>query len=230
MKPQIIQQGAEAIIYKINNKIVKDRIPKHYRHPELDKKIIRTRVKSEAKLLDKASKIINCPKPLALPKGGRMIHMPYISGKKLSEYLEKLNYQNICKQIGQALTKLHNQDIIHGDLTTSNMIYVKNNKKNNSSNSKTTQATQNKSKDNLENNKDNFKIYLIDFGLGFHSHKIEDKAVDLHLLKQALEAKHFTIADKCFKTILKNYKPEQYKLIIERIPVIESRGRYKKKH
>ncbi len=196
---KIIQQGAEAIIYKINNKVVKDRIPKHYRHPELDKKIVKSRTKSEAKLLDKASKIINCPKPLAPPEAGRMIHMPYISGKKLSEYLEKLNYQNICKQIGQALTKLHNQDIIHGDLTTSNMILKSN------------------------------KLYLIDFGLGFHSHKIEDKAVDLHLLKQALEAKHFTIVDKCFKTILKHYKADNHKLIIERIPVIESRGRYKKK-
>ena len=229
MPHQIIQQGAEAIIYKINNKVVKDRVPKHYRHPELDKKIIRHRTKSEAKLLDKASKIINCPKPLADPGAGRMIHMPYISGKKLSEYLEKLNHQQISKQIGQALTKLHNQNIIHGDLTTSNMIYVeKNIKKTNITNSKTSQAIQNKSKDNLRDNK--FKIYLIDFGLGFHSHKIEDKAVDLHLLKQALEAKHFTIADKCFKTILKHYKPSQHKLIIERIPVIESRGRYKKKH
>ena len=206
---KIIQQGAEAIIYKINNKVVKDRIPKHYRHPELDKKIRRRRTKSEAKLLNKASKIINCPKPLADPGAGRMIHMPYISGKKLSKHLEKLNYQQISKQLGEILTKLHNQDIIHGDLTTSNMI-LKSNKKESSKEERSC-------------------LYLIDFGLGFHSHKVEDKAVDLHLLKQALEAKHFTIADKCFKTILKHYKAEQYKLIIPRIKVIESRGRYKKK-
>ncbi len=122
--------------------------------------------------------------------------MQYLSGKKLSEYLEKLDYKKICKQLGEILTKLHNQDIIHGDLTTSNMIYIKNN-----------------------------ALYLIDFGLGFHSYKIEDKAVDLHLLKQALEAKHYKIADECFKIIIKNYKANQYKTIIQRIPIIESRGR-----
>jgi len=126
--------------------------------------------------------------------------MQYINGKKLSEHLEKLDYKKICKQIGENLTKLHDQDIIHGDLTTSNMIYQDN------------------------------KLYFIDFGLGFHSYKIEDKAVDLHLLQQALNAKHYTIADECFKIILKNYKTDRYKEIIERISIIESRGRYKKKH
>lgn len=212
---KIIQQGAEAIIQKTNRifineslrkeiKILKSpiiqkyRITKGYRIKELDTKLRKSRTKSEAKIIEKLKNIINVPK--IIHKGSINIYMQYISGKKLSEHLESLNYKTISKQIGQALTKLHNQDIIHGDLTTSNMILKTN------------------------------KLYLIDFGLGFHSHKIEDKAVDLHLLKQALEAKHFTIADKCFKTILKNYKPEQAKLIIERIPVIESRGKYKKKH
>ena len=194
---KIIQQGAEAIISLQNNQILKNRIKKSYRLPQLDNKLRKSRTKSEAKIIEKLKSIINVPK--IIETEDNQILMQYLPGKKLSEHLEKLNYQNICKQIGQALTKLHNQDIIHGDLTTSNMILKSN------------------------------KLYLIDFGLGFHSHKIEDKAVDLHLLKQALEAKHFTIADKCFKIILKNYKPEQHKLIIERIPVIESRGRYKKK-
>ena len=199
MPQKIIQQGAEAIIYKIGNKIVKDRIPKKYRLQELDNKIRRTRTKSEAKIINKLKNIINVPKILADPGQGRMIHMQYINGKKLSEHLESLNYKEICKQIGETLTKLHNQDIIHNDLTTSNMIYHNN------------------------------KVYTIDFGLGFHSKKVEDKAVDLHLLQQALNAKHYKIAEKAFQIILKNYKPEKSKLIIERIKVIESRGRYKPK-
>ncbi len=198
-KQKIIQQGAEAIIsLNSNNQILKNRTKKSYRLPILDTKLRTRRTKSEAKIINKLKPIINVPK--IIKTNENQIIMQYINGKKLSDNLEKLNYQQISKQIGQTLTKLHNQNIIHGDLTTSNMI-----EKNN-------------------------EIYLIDFGLGFHSHKIEDKAVDLHLLKQALEAKHFTIADKCFKAIIKNYKPEQAKLIIERIPVIESRGRYKKKN
>jgi Kae1-associated kinase Bud32 len=194
---QIIQQGAEAIIFLDNNQILKNRIKKSYRLKELDTKLRTRRTKSEAKIIEKLKSIINVPK--IIRTGNNQIIMQYIDGKKLSEHLESLNYKTICKQIGEILTKLHNQDIIHGDLTTSNMIY-----------------------------KDN-KLYIIDFGLGFHSYKIEDKAVDLHLLKQALEAKHYKIADECFKIIIKNYKADKHKLIIERIPVIESRGRYKEK-
>ena len=126
--------------------------------------------------------------------------MQYIDGKKLSENLEYLDYKKICKQIGLIIGEIHDQDIIHGDLTTSNMIL-----------------------------KDN-KVYFIDFGLSFHSKKIEDKAVDLHLLKQALDAKHFLIADKCIKIILENYKPKRFMEILEQLKKVESRGRYKDKY
>jgi len=196
---KIIQQGAEAVIYLNKKQIIKQRIKKSYRQKELDLKLRKSRTKSEAKLLEKSSKFITVPKLLKTDNKEKIM-MEYIDGKKLSDNLENLNWKKICEKIGKILTKLHNQNIIHGDLTTSNMI--------------------------LKNN----EIYLIDFGLGFHSMKIEDKAVDLHLLKQALNAKHFRIADECFKIILKNYKPEKYSLILDRIPIIESRGRYKNKH
>jgi len=197
MKPKIIQQGAEAIIYLKDNQIIKHRVSKSYRIPELDTKLRNKRTKSEAKIINKLQNIIPVPKIIQLDKENHQIIMQHIPGKKLSEYLEKLNSKEIAKQIGKNLTLLHNQDIIHGDLTTSNMIFHNN------------------------------LVYFIDFGLGFHSRKIEDKAVDLHLLKQALEAKHHTIAKETFKTILRNYKPEQSKLIIERISTIEKRRRYK---
>jgi len=236
MKPKIIQQGAEAIIsLNKNNQILKNRIKKSYRLPEIDNKLRKSRTKAESKIINKLNKIIPVPKIISTDKEN--IIMQYIRGKKLSEHLESLNYKEISKQIGKILTKLHNQNIIHGDLTTSNMIYVENDKQDNIiNNSKTIkvhdQITNSKISENKTNisNKNNFKVYLIDFGLGFHSKKIEDKAVDLHLLKQALNAKHYKIAEGAFKIILKNYKPEKAKLIIQRIKVIESRGRYKNKH
>jgi Kae1-associated kinase Bud32 len=199
-----IAQAAEAIIYKEDNKIFKDRIKKSYRISEIDEKIRKSRTKSETKLLTKASNIINCPTPLINNKEDNyQIIMPFIDGKKLSEYLDnfKLEQQlSICKQIGESVAKLHDVDIIHGDLTTSNMIYIE---------------------------KED-KIYFIDFGLGFTSHRIEDKAVDLHLLKQALEAKHFKNWEKLFKAVLKGYsKSKNYKETIERLNKVESRGRYK---
>jgi len=197
----IIQQGAEAIIEKKDNTILKTRTKKSYRHPELDLKIRTSRTKKEAKILNTLSQTQNIPKLINLNKDKSEITMQFIDGKKLSEHLEKLNYKEIAKQIAKQITLLHNQDIIHSDLTTSNMILSQNN-----------------------------QLYLIDFGLSFHSHKIEDKAVDLHLLKQALNAKHFSIAEQTINIILQNYKPERYQEILEKLKTVESRGRYKDKH
>ena len=196
MKP--IHQGAEAKIFLIKDKIVKDRIPKKYRHPQLDNQIRTRRTKSEAKILIKASKAkVNVPRLLAKPGSGRMIHMKYIEGDRLSEtlntYPEKKQFQ-IMQQLGEQVATLHENNIIHGDLTTSNTILS------------------------------NDKLFLIDFGLGFISTKIEDKAVDIHLIKQALEAKHFQNHAALFKQFLKTYKNKE---TIERLKAVEKRGRYK---
>jgi len=253
MPPQsnLLYQGAEAVISLNNNLIIKNRIKKSYRIKELDDKIRKQRTKAEKKLLEKACKIINAPNPLPL-KEFNVIEMPYIEGKKLSEHLDffPLNKQKeIMKIIGQETAKLHDNDIIHGDLTTSNMIFIEDNmsatqinKNFNDENSRT-----NKKGglliNNLENGSEqsellggnkqalassNFKIYFIDFGLGFISKKIEDKAVDIHLLKQALEAKHFTHWETLFNEFLKGYKhSKEADKVLERLKQVERRGRYK---
>ena len=121
MKQEIIQQGAEAIIsLNKNNQIIKNRIPKSYRLKELDIKLRERRTRSESKIITKLQNIILVPKIIKTDKD--KIVMEHIKGKKLSENLEKLDFKKICKQIGESLTKLHNEHIIHGDLTTSNMI------------------------------------------------------------------------------------------------------------
>jgi TP53 regulating kinase-like protein len=203
MTPQTqIAQGAEAIIVLFKDIITKDRIPKTYRIKELDDKIRKRRTKSETKLLIKASHIINSPKPLSTSEIYQ-IQMPFIDGKKLSEHLDSFpltKQKQICQKIGKSIAQLHSQDIIHGDLTTSNMILKEN------------------------------KIFFIDFGLGFISHKHEDKAVDLHLLKQALEAKHFKHWETLVEKVLNEYKKSQgSKIVLERLKAVEKRGRYKHK-
>lgn len=193
---KIFQKGAEADIYLDNNKIIKIRNPKSYRLPIIDKKLIKSRTKSEVKIINKLQKIISVPRIIKTDNIEK-IEMEFIEGKKLSENLENLDWKEISKKLGEILTNLHNQNIVHGDLTTSNMIIK------------------------------NKKLYLIDFGLGFHSQKIEDKAVDLHLLKQSLNAKHFSIFPEAFNIIIKNYKANKSEEIIKRIEVIEKRGRYR---
>lgn len=199
MEKILIAQAAEAKIYldKKNNLIIKDRISKGYRHPELDKKLIKQRTKRERNILEKTSKFINTPKPLETSESN-IIRMPYLEGKKLSENLESLDWKSICKQIGNQIAKLHDHNIIHGDLTTSNMI-----------------LTPDK------------RLFFIDFGLGFTSIRIEDKAVDLHLIKQALEAKHFSIHKEAEKIILDNYNSKDKTKVLEQLKKVELRGRYK---
>lgn len=198
-KTKIISRGAEAVIILEGNSVLKDRIPKSYRNPILDEKLRKLRTRSEVKLLEKAHKLIPAPRVLKVDEQKKTICLEYLPGKKLADILEKQkNYQLICKQIGKSLAKLHDNGIIHGDLTTSNLIL-----------------------------KDK-KVYFIDFGLGFYSNKIEDKAVDLHLIKEALEAKHPSIYEKAFKAILQGYKSSQsYNKTIKQLEAVEKRGRYK---
>lgn len=195
MKP--IKQGAESVIFLDKNKIIKHRIQKHYRIKEIDEKIRKSRTRSEIKLLQKAK--VNVPKILDTNEKEMKITMEYIRGDLLKDIFNKLKEKErleLCKNLGLEISKLHSQDIIHGDLTTSNLIL-----------------------------KDN-KLYFIDFGLGFISKKTEDKAVDLHLLKQALESKHYNSFPESYNEVLKHYK---HKDVLKRLEKVESRGRYKER-
>ncbi len=200
----LIAQGAEAKLYKEENTIIKERIKKSYRHEEIDSRIRKTNTRREYKLLNKASKIINVPKILDYNEKEYKITMEFIPGLTLRDALDNTPTKKrleLCEQLGKEIARLHNKGIIHGDLTTSNFILKED------------------------------KIYFIDFGLGFHSTKIEDKAVDLHLLRQAFESKHYKHFQQSFEAVMKGYKEEskQTKEILTRFEVVEKRGRYKKK-
>lgn len=248
---KILAKGAEAKIILSNNFIVKDRIKKSYRISVLDNKIRKQRTRSETKLLEKASRIINTPRVIESDEKDGKIKLGYIKGKRLSDHLDNLkNKLEVAKKIGESIAKLHFHNIIHGDLTTSNMILVedienitkekskiKKDIKNilslkSSERSALTKsgAEQSQSANEMSSN---FSVYFIDFGLGFISKKLEDKAVDLHLLKEALEAKHFKHWQELWKEIEKSYKnqyPKESKKILERLRAVERRGRYKEKY
>ena len=199
MSQKLIAEGAEAKVFREKSSIFKKRISKGYRHKELDKKIRTRRTRSEAKILSKALEAkINVPKVINTDKFD--IEIEYLKGDKLSETLN--NYQekkqfNVMKKLGIQTAKLHKNDLIHGDLTTSNTLLIKN------------------------------KVFIIDFGLGFVSKKIEDRAVDLHLIKQALISKHFQNPEALFKNFLNGYNPKEKNRILERLVVVEKRGRYR---
>jgi TP53 regulating kinase-like protein len=96
---------------------------------------------------------------------------------------------------------MHRHGVIHGDLTTSNMIL------------------------DLEG-----KIFLVDFGLGEKSTEVEARGVDLHLMKRALQSTHYQFAEECFRKVMAGYSAvlggEDAEKVSEKIREIERRGRY----
>lgn len=193
-----IAQGAEAKINLDEDKILKNRTSKSYRHPQLDQQIRKSRTKKETKLLIKSAELISVPE--VLDQSEFIIKMQHINGERLSETLNskpKSEQFQIMRQIGEQIAKLHDQNIIHGDLTTSNTILR------------------------------NSQVFFIDFGLGFISTRIEDKAVDLHLIRQALEAKHFQNHNHLFFQLLEAYQPKERDKVLQQLKKVESRGRYK---
>jgi len=192
-----IGRGAEAIIYREGETIRKYRPPKTYRHKDLDRQIRKQRTRKEAKILRDLEQLkVPAPRLISMDDQEGTIIMSHLKGEKLRDVLEE--NLPLCKEVGKHLATLHNHNIIHGDLTTSNIII------------------------NEENT-----VQLIDFGLSTHSTRIEDRAVDLHLFKQALESKHHTIAEKAWKLFLEGYQPQERTNILERLRVVEKRGRNK---
>lgn len=121
----------------------------------------------------------------------------YVSQDKIiQEYLKNTkNYKENLKKIGKEIARLHAIDVIHGDLNLINIIINKN------------------------------KIYFIDFGLGFISKKIEDKATDLLVFKKTLLSNKKT--KKYWEEIIEGYKKEaKNPEIITKIEGIEKRARY----
>lgn len=196
MKKQIAQ-GAEAILYKTNGEVIKDRISKAYRIKQIDDVLRKRRTKLEANLLSKAARV-GVPVPGVINIEKTKLKFEFIDGIKVRDWLDikhpKTKIIELCREIGKSVAKLHNANIIHGDLTTSNMIKKK------------------------------AKVYFIDFGLGATSQRIEDKAVDLHLFKECLVSKHHKIWKFCWNAFTKSYKNLP---VIDRLKQVEQRGRYK---
>jgi len=195
-----ISQGAEAVIERQDDKVLKRRLPKTYRLTVLDNSLRVSRTKREQKVLRKAKELgVSVPELFESPDN-TTICMEFIEGRRLRDLLlEDSSQGKLLVQVGKWLARLHDASIIHGDLTTSNIIVT--NKK---------------------------KLYLIDFGLSFFSTRCEDKAVDLHLLEQALESTHYKDASSFFDYFLQGYTSGHDGFdVLARLEKVRLRGRNK---
>lgn len=200
----LIAKGAESNIVKSSylgrDAVLKNRISKNYRIPEIDNKIRKARTKLEAKLLSDVKKAgVVTPILYDVDLHDKTILMEEIKGDLVKDIIN----EDLAYEIGENIAKFHNLNIIHGDITSSNMMV-----------------------------NDKNQLVFIDFGLGRYSDLFEDKAVDLLVLKKSLQSIDYNNAIKIFDKVLEGYADE-YKddslnreQIIKKINEIESRGRY----
>jgi Kae1-associated kinase Bud32 len=215
-----IARGAESVIYEEKNTIIKDRLKKSYRIKELDDELRKQRTRREANLLQKVK--IAHPKLISSDDKEKIV-MEKINGEKLRDILD--SQPGLARRVGEMVAELHDQNIIHGDLTTSNMILCT--EKGQKSPCMGLSEQSERMSHSFVNLCDE-RLVFIDFGLSFHSDKIEDKAVDIHLFKQALNSKHFKVYDEALAEFMKGYeKVNKHKAIMERLRAVELRGRYK---
>lgn len=189
-------RGAEAVLSKTSvvgrAAVVKSRIAKTYRVKELDVKLRGERTRGEARLLHKA-KLAGVDCPTVLEAGKFDLVMTFVEGER-PEMDEKQ-----CSESGAILAKLHSSDIIHGDYTPANLIVSK--------------------KGGSKGTVGSFSV--IDFGLGFVSNDIEDKAVDVFTMLRALENKEKK--DAFVKGYLTYAKAGS---VLKRVKDVEKRVRY----
>jgi len=198
---QLIRQGAEAKLFKTEFEgkpaLLKQRVPKAYRCAQLDERLRKERTSIESSLLRAARQLgISTPLVFSVEKGKSEILMQFIDGPRIKDVLSKKNLK-ICRQIGSAIALMHESNLIHGDLTTSNILL------------------------------DGKKLFFIDFGLGYRSNKLEDKAVDLLVFKKTFEATHCRLMPKGWEMIIRGYlKAGGSDGIVKQMQKVEQRVRY----
>jgi len=205
----LIKKGAEASLFLEtwhNHKVImKRRLPKKYRIPELDLMIRSQRTVHEPNLIHKAKEAgVPTPTIFMVDLAEANIIMEFVDGKQVKEILDHVSSEerlSLSSLIGRMIGRLHKHGIIHGDLTTSNMILTPYG-----------------------------KVVFVDFGLSERSVELEPKGVDLHLMKRALQSTHYKHAKECFKAVIEGYAEavgtEEAKKVTAKIREIEKRGRY----
>jgi len=188
----VIASGAEAVITLCEDTIIKTRVQKRYRLQEIDENIRRERTRTEARLISEARRC-GVPTPIMRDITDFEIKMEYINGTALKNIIDP----SLSERTGELVGKLHTCGLIHGDLTTSNILFK------------------------------NEKLYLIDFGLAYPDKTVEARGVDVHVLFQTFESTHENheeLIDAFITGYRKTFKFADD--VLERVKEIESRGRY----
>lgn len=192
---KVVAEGAEAVVYETSlngiTALLKRRMKKEYRISEMDTKIRSGRSKKEAKIMAILSKT-GIKSPKLVLYDGYDIYMSPVEGKKLSDIINLGKVGvKVFAEIGIMLGKMHDSDIAHGDYTPANIIIGSKGP------------------------------YVIDFGLSELTSSVEEKALDVLLMKRS-------VAESSYEAFLGGYKTSTKEAgeVLKRLSIIERRGRY----
>lgn len=188
--------GAEATIYESGSDIIKYRKRKGYRIKEIDDSLRYYRTRREFTAMKRCREAgIRVPSPKRISPSGDKLYMEKINAVQIDSVFTA----KIMSQVGEMVAKMHTTGIIHGDLTTANMLVNKS------------------------------KVTLIDFGLSYFSKKDEDRATDLAMLKSALKSRYPSVAASAYRLFITSYSKcigKEFKGIDTHLKDIERRRRY----
>ncbi|MDA4128003.1 MAG: KEOPS complex kinase/ATPase Bud32 [Thaumarchaeota archaeon] len=205
---KLIHRGAEADLLLGRwcglESIYKSRKPLTYRLKVLDDAVRTRRTAHEALMLREAKRVgVRTPYLYHVDTKGAVIIMEYLKGARLKDRasgMSRAGVSAVFGEVGTMVGTLHSSGIMHGDVTTSNLLETSSG------------------------------LAMIDFGLSTHTQRIEDHAVDLRLIKETLTGAHPMIADLALDSIFAAYRKvvggARLKQVKRQLSEIERRGRY----
>lgn len=184
--------------------VFKVRKPLRYRLPVLDDAIRRQRTLREAEMIHQAKKAgVEVPFLYDVELPAATLVMEYVRGDRLKEVVDTISaneLDGIFLDFGRDVARLHSAGLMHGDLTTANVV------------------------------RHDRGLVLVDFGLAVHTTRVEDHAVDLRLIKETLVGAHPRISAKALEALLRGYGKgvgsARSRTVLKQLQNIERRGRY----
>ncbi|KAM8835067.1 EKC/KEOPS complex subunit TP53RK [Synchiropus picturatus] len=214
-KAELVKQGAESRVYKTTffgrPAVLKQRFPKRYRHPVLDEKLTQRRTVQEVRAILRCRRAgILAPVVYFVDYSSHSIFMEEVLGSTtVRDHIASFQHSDcqdlevLAQKMGSILAKMHDEDVIHGDLTTSNML------------------VRHRAKEGPD-----LDLILIDFGLSYISSLPEDKGVDLYVLEKAFLSTHPN-TEKLFQKLLESYSVSSKKssAVLKKLDEVRLRGR-----
>lgn len=189
-------QGAEAKVRVEDGRFIKERKPKEYRDERLDERLRRRRTRREARALHDARRA-GVPTPPVLDVD---VREATLSMEALGDDLSGDVTPDEARRVGEILARLHENGVAHGDPTTRNAVREK-------------------------ENRDEERVFLVDFGLSYATHHVEDFGMDLHVFRSAVRGTTEN-DEEVLEAFDEGYAWENADDVRRRLNEIEGRGRY----